>query len=1447
MRTRCAQTIFAIAVLLVVMQCVCSAPQSSHTKAGGFGQDYLPNEIIVKFKGAVAETLKKEMSAGFGGRQLELSDSLNKLNSKFHLRDVKALFKNFKANRRRMQSLGQEDAAFLSKRERHILQRLKRAPKQAAIPALDRIYKLEFDLEGQQSIEEVLALYKGDPGVEYAELNYIVTIDATPNDPYFSFQWSLHNTGQMYPASGRYNKPPGTLDADIDAPEAWDIQTGSGNVIVAVADTGVDYDHRDLSNNMWTDSSGYHGYDFVNNDHYPMDDHGHGTHCAGVIAAEGNNGLDITGVCWNVKIMALKSLDETGSGIHDCAVAALYYGVNNGADVISNSWSSTIYSQTMQDAIDYAYSQGVVIVASAGNQNSSAYHYPANNNYVIAVAATNSLDEKASFSNFGDWVDIAAPGVDTLSLRASGSDAGTPYDSYTTIMSGTSMSCPHVAGACALLLTKNPALSVDNIYDILITKTDAIPEGICHSNGRINLRKAVKPVCFDRCYYRCSDEANITLVDFDRAGLPEVVIWVESDGGDYETVVLEVASRPWLFIATVSTESAEVVVEDGVLQVSHGQTITAGYEDPNDGSGNPATETDNAAIDCQSPVISNVQVETVTCMSTVITFETDEPSTARLRCGSSCGGQYTIIGTDRELTTNHSVVFEDLASGTDYCFVVDVNDIAGNQTTDDCNGLCYQFTSGDVPAEVHVPADYATIQEAIDSAIDCTIIVVADGVYRGSGNRDIDFKGKAITVRSANGPESCIIDCQGANRAFYFRNYEERKSILDGFTIANGYTAGKGGGIKCYIGSPTIRNCIISNCRAGEREEYHCGGAGIHSLYSNPGFINCIIKDNDGFNHGGMYIEAGNVDIINCVIVRNDADYVSHMGTYSYGGGICSQSSNVLIKNCLIADNWSSRTAGGLDCNRGWVQIINCTIVNNTAGVRYGGVSNLNESDITISNSIIWGNQAPDDPQLGGAVVSYSDVQDGYSGIGNIDLDPCFAEAAGGDYHLRSESGRWEPSSESWVQDALTISPCIDAGNPGCVLGDEPEDASNVRINMGAYGGTAEASKTTTGWRSIADLTNDWVVDFNDVEAFFGYWLQAGECIPGDLDRNRSVGLSDFAVMAGCWLADSIQPRRRARMPSPSDGATDVGLTVYLSWAGGFGALSHDVYFGTDYNDVNDAAQGSAEYVGNYGHSSYDPCGLSPETTYYWRIDEVGSSTTCRGDVWSFTTWAEVIPPDLVSWWRFDEGEGTIAYDSADRNHGIIHGATWTTGEINDALSFDGLDDYVEFSDDLSLRFNQYDSFSISFWVRPLSGGWILSKMRTGEQRGVFGYSATWEASTSRLRFSASKSWAGTTFVYSHSIAEGTWYHMTGVYDNKDMMMYINGELHDTRRFEYDTGDTEPDKHFVVGARSYDYTIEGYFGGEVDDLHVYDRALSGQEIRGLYGQAFMGECRRRED
>ncbi len=328
-----------------------------------------------------------------------------------------------------------------------------------------------------------VAFYGSLSGVASAAPDEIVRLQKTPNDPSYSSLYGLTKIG---------------------APAAWDTTTG-GNFVVAVIDTGVDYNHPDLLANMWrnpgetadgldNDGNGLiddiFGADFANGDGNPMDDNNHGTHVAGTIGAVGNNSVGVVGVNWSVKIMALKFLGADGSGAISNAVASLDYAVNKGAKVSNNSWGGGGYSTTMAAAIGRAQTAGHIFVAAAGNsaQNiDTTASYPASYiqsyNNVVTVAATGSNDALASFSNFGaSSVTLAAPGVSILST--------TRNDTYSSF-SGTSMATPHVAGAIALYWNANPTLSYTQVIDKLKSSVDTVAglSGMVSTGGRLNVAK----------------------------------------------------------------------------------------------------------------------------------------------------------------------------------------------------------------------------------------------------------------------------------------------------------------------------------------------------------------------------------------------------------------------------------------------------------------------------------------------------------------------------------------------------------------------------------------------------------------------------------------------------------------------------------------------------------------------------------------------------------------------------------------------------------------------------------------------------------------------------------------------------------------------------------------------------------------------------------------------
>ncbi len=550
------------------------------------------------------------------------------------------------------------------------------------------------------------------------------------------------------------------------------------------------------------------------------------------------------------------------------------------------------------------------------------------------------------------------------------------------------------------------------------------------------------------------------------------------------------------------------------------------------------------------------------------------------------------------------------------------------------------------------PADFNNIQAAIDSANNGDIVIISPGTYSGNGNRDIDFKGKAITVRSTepNNPNivaATIIDCNGdwfdEHRGFVFHSNEDSNSVISGLSIINGYSVpfetqidgvqaifNEGGAVFCCQSSPIIKKCLFTNNRALRGGAIGCevdanvtiigceisnnialldfgnggDGGGIHIHYSTAIIEDCLISNNQAYAAGGgiynIGIDVNSLILKRCKIINN---YANITASASGGGIMCYGSINII--GCLIADNTSKSSGGGLRLINEISSISECTIAGNRSQHDIGGGLCFS-GDMSISNSIFWDNLAPDGKDIGiysgsggglpgqGHIstfkVSYSDIKNGQSGIyiigdsnwlaldwgiGNIDTDPCFGNLLNGDFQLCSSAGRYDSNiykksdlngdeivnlydfaifadfwnladsnlpadldydgqvgiadldifaekfltrgnSGGWVYDTVT-SPCIDAGNPGSPVGSEPLPNGN-RINMGAYGGTATASKSPANWRSIADLNNDDNVDRLDLAAFASFWLDSDFELLADMNRDGVVDFADFAILAQDWL-----------------------------------------------------------------------------------------------------------------------------------------------------------------------------------------------------------------------------------------------------------------------------------------------------------------------------------------
>lgn len=353
-----------------------------------------------------------------------------------------------------------------------------------------------LSIPSEKSVSTLRHQFETMQGVTVAEPNYIIPLQFIPNDIHFDKQWALNNTGQTG----------GLPEADISALDAWGLGPATSDVIIAIIDTGVDYMHEDLNGNFWHNSSevpdngldddgngfvdDYRGWDFVNNSNKVVDLHGHGTQVAGIIGAIVDNGAGISGLSHNCRLMPVRAgyKNAIGDAVLESvdAAKAIIYAADNGASILNLSWGDTSRSSLIADALEYAAAKELLIVAAAGNSNTSNFLYPAalNNNAIIAVGATDAQDEKSSFSNYGNWVDVSAPGSSIYT---------TVLENSYSLINGTSMAVSHVSAAAALVMGHFPELSTISVKARILRSVDRLVslEGKNATAGRINAYKAL--------------------------------------------------------------------------------------------------------------------------------------------------------------------------------------------------------------------------------------------------------------------------------------------------------------------------------------------------------------------------------------------------------------------------------------------------------------------------------------------------------------------------------------------------------------------------------------------------------------------------------------------------------------------------------------------------------------------------------------------------------------------------------------------------------------------------------------------------------------------------------------------------------------------------------------------------------------------------------------------
>ncbi len=692
--------------------------------------------------------------------------------------------------------------------------------------------------------------------------------------------------------------------------------------------------------------------------------------------------------------------------------------------------------------------------------------------------------------------------------------------------------------------------------------------------------------------------------------------------------------------------------------------------------------------------------------------------------------------------------------------------------------------------------DYTNIQAAIDSAANGDTIIVADGNYTGTGNYNIDFNGKAITLESENGPEHCAIDMQSQNvRAFYFHSGETSTSIVSGLKIKSGYrsvsSTEKGGIIQCSNSSPKFINCIITGNKVyGQQSRVSIEGGAIYCESSQTVFENCIISNNQcssekrttltkGCNAAGgavACVSSSNITLRDCIITNNsciggeggdqNVDGIGPAaGGNADGGGVyCNSSSTAQIINCLLEANKAQAgrggeysippnvygqtgdTSGGGIVAPGVAVIQNCTVVANTLVNSYSespmgqavGYGICGSSNANIINSIIWNDI---DSDIGGTpIVTYTCTKQYLiSGTGNMSADPLFVSGPLGNYYLgQTASGQ------------AVNSPCINSG-------------SDAAINLGM-------NQTTTRTDHVPDA------GIVDMGFHYGTTFPAPTVQDVNFDDDNDVDFIDFAILASQWRQTPGTPPADV-MPPGGDGLVD-------------------------FKDLDILAK-------------------------YWLFDVV------------------VPPPPLISHWKFDEQSGTTAADSAGSNTGTLSGNTiWQPagGQINGALEFDGSNDYVQVASNSTL---DSTTGTWCFWIKPTgnpagsgsspagSGSIISRANSSGSKSGI--YIAliphnTYGTINPAVSNSSSSVLTQNTVIFTPNVNYNSWSHVAFVFTaGNNTKLYINGSA----AISYTLG-TFSFNNQVLRIATDTNTYFYDFKGLIDDVRIYNTALSDTDVQQLY-------------
>lgn len=873
---------------------------------------------------------------------------------------------------------------------------------------LSRIYRVTVSPSVDQA--EVLAALSSNPAVEYVEQDGIGYGAGLPNDQWFAYQWNLHNTGQQG----------GEPDADVDAPEAWEISQGLTTTVLAVIDTGVDLDHPDLAGKTIS------GYDFVNGDADPQDDHGHGTHVAGIMAALTDNGVGVAGLCPHCRIMPLKALNSENWGYYSWWAQAIEYAVDHGANVINMSMGGTDYSQVLHDAVRYAYRAGVPIVAAMMNDGTSTVYYPAGFSETIAVGATDRYDDRWSNSNFGDHIDLVAPGVAIPSTK---------WDNTYAIWDGTSMATPHVAGVLGLIHAVRPGYSVEELRTVLRATAD---DQVGPPNedkkgwdryfgaGRLNAARAVRYVVPPARITVAGPTTGMLRTGYTftatvtplTAAQPITYFWEATDyaalsrtGGWSDTISLS-WDIPGPKVITVTA-----VNFGGQVAATHVITVVAPYR---------------LTVCVSGCDYDNIQaaVDAIADGGTILV------ASGTYTGINHYGGLAQVVYITRSVT---------IRGGYTTAFTEPPDPVANVTTIDAQGGGRAIYISGNITPTIEglhiVGGNAAGLGGGLGGGnagggiyVRYASAIVRNNYVAGNTAR---WGGGVYVWESAAVLSDNVITANSARWGGGVYLESSTASLTDNALLAN-MAEKDGGGLYLQSSAAHLTgNEVISNT-AGE------WGGGLYLERSAARLTANLVRANSSAQDGGgLYLRGSTPTLEANILVGNSAQK---------GGGLYLITSDALLLNNVIADNRAGREGGGVYVLSSSPLLLHSTIARNGDAGLYvtGDVSAT--SNVTLTNSILVGHR------VGITVTGYNTITLGatlwgagewanvseWEGVGTIVIRgpsyrglPCFAAPGAGDYHLSMASAAVDRGVDTGIftdidGDARPIGEAPDLGADEC-------------------------------------------------------------------------------------------------------------------------------------------------------------------------------------------------------------------------------------------------------------------------------------------------------------------------------------------------------------------------------------------------------------------------------